>query len=235
MEQIRFAGRRVAGFGVGAWYSTNPMEQVEALVKDSDMRMQQLTDAFNAFSPKWSATNTATYNDFLADYTSLLSRYAIAKILAPAATGFWATPTDIEKATTALTKAFRAGAPGEQTKGDWADLVERLRLAQKATGVPEMVDQPPTALKNVQNEENVADNFYKATAKYDIPAQLTGEMAPHAPVQAALDAAAAAAKAAADAGKTITDAAKWFDDHKTGIAIGATVLVGGILYAIVRR
>ena len=214
MERIQFGGRRVAGFGMGAWYSTNPMEQVEALVKDSDMRMQQLTDAFNGFSPKWRTTDTTAYNDFLADYTSLLSRYAIAKILAPAATGFWATPMDIEKATTALTKAFRAGAPGERTKGDWADLIARLRLAQKIGGVPELVDQAPTALKDVQNEENIADDFYKKAASYDILSHVTGEMAPYAGVLEAIE---------------------WIKVHKTGIAIGTTILVGGIVYAIVRR
>ena len=224
MERIQFGGRRVAGFGMGAWYSTNPMEQVEALVKDSDMRMQQLTDAFNGFSPKWRTTDTTAYNDFLADYTSLLSRYAIAKILAPAATGFWATPMDIEKATTALTKAFRAGAPGERTKGDWADLIARLRLAQKIGGVPELVDQAPTALKDVQNEENIADDFYKATAPLDLIAQFGHEMAPHAFV-----------RTAENAGEEVLTTLQWIEAHKIGIAIGATVLVGGIVYTIVRR
>ena len=140
MRQIRFAGRHVVGFGVG-----ENSDDLTALIKTSDAQMQQLTDSFNQFASKWISADTAAYNNFLADYTSLLSRYAIAKNMATTAlaAGFWSeTATNINAAYTALTKA----------NGDWALLWGRLQDAQKAASSNMPSGMIPDAAQSVSND-----------------------------------------------------------------------------------
>ena len=232
MEHIQLGGRRVAGFGVGAWYSTGGSDELAALIKVQDTRMKTLTDAFAAFGPKWAITNPAAFNDFVTDYVILGARYAAAKLAAANATGLWATVSDVDKAYTALVKAFTQNSgvtsprdttvtsPTDATrstvKGDWENLFKRLNDAQRAAGAPVTIDDTPNDLAKLSNN-STAMAFYRATASADVIAQLTGEEALHGGVKDALD------------------AIEWIKAHKTGIAIGTTILVGGIVYAIVRR
>ena len=232
MERIQIGGRRVVGFGVGAWYSTGGSDELAALIKVQDTRMKTLTDAFAAFGPKWAITNPAAFNDFITDYGILGARYAAAKLAAANATGLWATVSDVDKAYAALVKAFTQNSgvtsprdttvtsPTDATrstvKGDWENLFKRLNDAQKAAGAPVTVDDTPNDLAKLSNN-SIAMAFYRSTAPVDIVAQLTGKEAPHENVKDALDAIA------------------WIENHKGTIAIVATVVVGGLVYAIVRR
>lgn len=242
MERIQFGGRRVAGFGVGAWYDTSGSDKLAALINNSDALIKTLNDSFQAFGPRWASIDMAAFNDFGADLVRLNGRYNVAKLAALAnATGFWATTSDVDRAFTAISKAFRQNyqpgdailirnnvvAPADATvsdvKGDYSNLVARLRHAQESAGAPVMVEPTHDELAKLESD-NISTDFYKSTAPLDIIAQLRHEMAPHAP-------AVVIEKAEKDA----LSALEWIEEHKTGIAIGATVLIGGILYAIVRR
>lgn len=66
-----------------------------------------------------------------------------------------------------------------------------------------------------------ADVFYKETAPLDVIAQMTSKEALHAPVKAAVYAAEKATKAEG-----------WVDKNKTWLAVGATVLIGSVVFAI---
>lgn len=228
MERIQIGGRRVAGFGVGSWYSAPGSKELEALVKMSDDRMKTLSDAFQTFGPKWIVTDPAGYGVFLTDYNLLQGRYVDAKAKATAAMGFWAGASEPVAAYDAISKAFRQNyqpgttvvPPGESTvsdvKGDWADLWKRIHSAQGAAGTPQIVDNSSTDLAKMQSNDP-AMAFFRATAPLDVVAQVTGAQAPGTAVGGALD--------------TI----RWIEEHKIPLAIGATVMVGGILYAIIRR
>jgi hypothetical protein len=221
MEHIQFGGRRMAGFGVGGLlFPDHSVDEALALIKLYDARMQQLADSFKEFGPKWMGTDPATFSKFVADYVLLQARYGAAKIVANSAM----LKLDPDTAYNAISKAMRQNYPpdgAELTNGDWADLFARITSAQQAAGEPLLVDRPPTDLANVQSNDFMM-KVYKATAPLDVIAQLTGEE-----------------KQKLDGIKYVTDTAKWFQEHRTGIAIGAavaaTVVVGGVLYAVVRR
>jgi hypothetical protein len=221
MERIQLGGRRVAGFGVGDIFlpPAHTSDEVEALIRVFDARMQQLSDSFKEFGAKWMSTDPASFSQFVADYVLLQARYAAAKIKAASATGFWASAGDSEAAYTAIMKAVRQNYPpdGADVKsGDWTDLYARLAAAQKAANAPMIVDQPPPDLANVQSDD-LTTKLYKLLAPVDVIAQVKGDEAKTKAVKEALD------------------TFEWIQAHKTGVAIGATIVVGGILYAIVRR
>jgi hypothetical protein len=67
---------------------------------------------------------------------------------------------------------------------------------------------------------SAADVFYKATAPLDIIAQLTQQEAVHAPIKTI---------------KNAINTLKWIEENKTGITIGALVVLGGVVYAVMRR
>jgi hypothetical protein len=74
---------------------------------------------------------------------------------------------------------------------------------------------------------NAADTFYKKAAPYDVVAQVTGKQAPSAPVKVAVN-------VAKTTFEEVVKAQGWVDKNKTWIAVGATVLIGSVFYAIVR-
>ena len=178
--------------------------EVDALIKVSDARVQQLTDAFNAFAPKW--TDQAAKVTFINDYTAFLTRYAIARDNALK----WLIPSDQKY--NVLSKAFRQNYPPDgatETKGDWADLYKRLNAAQREAGASPLIDRPPTDLANAQSD-SLAMRFYKWSAPFDPLSQATGEQNVRSPEGENL--------------KFWVEVAEWIREHQTGITIGAVGL-----------
>jgi hypothetical protein len=187
---------------------------VDALIKVSDARVQQLTDAFAAFYQRWNTLDPAAYNDFVNDYTKFMARYAVAKMN----TMQWLVSPDAKYAI--LSKAFRQNYPPDgatETKGDWADLYKRLNAAQRGTGASPLIDRPPTDLANAQSN-SLAMRFYKWSAPFDLLSQATGEQNVRSPEGENL--------------KFWVEVAEWIREHQTGITIGAVGLaaVAGGLY-----
>jgi hypothetical protein len=207
METISLAGRRVVGFG-GVFFNDHSVDEVQALIKLFDYRMKTLDDAFKSFAPQWAAADLMGFNAFVADYALIQARYATAKAVAEAAM----LKLDPDAGYLAISKAIRQNYPPDGatlTKGDWADLWKRIADAQKAANVAVIEDHPPIDLANTQSNSVLMD-LYRSTAPLDVLAQLTGAQKP-------------------------SEAIAWIRAHRTGIIIAGTVLVGGILYAIVRR
>ncbi len=169
-EQVRFGGRAVRGFGVGA-------PATGAYVSDDDYatlkaqwaaRMQALGSAFDAFSATWSARDPAAFTDWNRDWAALRARYASA--LANAGT-FTLNSTSYES----LAKAMRQCYPPDGCpvgKGDWSDLFDRLTAATKAAGAPPPQDVPAHLVPQTEGEALFAE-----TAPLDVVASLTGGQA----------------------------------------------------------
>jgi hypothetical protein len=95
-------------------------------------------------------------------------------------------------------------------------------LASVRAGVARFAD-----LARQYATSNAADTFYKKAAPYDVVAQVTGKQAPSAPVKVAVN-------VAKTTFEEVVKAQGWVDKNKTWIAVGATVLIGSVFYAIVR-
>ena len=95
-------------------------------------------------------------------------------------------------------------------------------LASVRVGVRKFAD-----LARKYATSNAADTFYKKAAPYDVVAQVTGKQAPSPPIKVAVN-------VAKTTFEEVVKAQGWVDKNKTWIAVGATVLIGSVFYAIVR-
>ena len=218
MEQIQIGGRRVAGFGVGSVFlPDHNTNEVRALITLFDGRMKEMGDSLNAFGPTWVSIDPNAYGDFFNDYLALQARYVAAKNAAKPEVSFWGSLPDA--AYESISKSVRQSYPPDGApvqKGDWVDLFNCLSAAQKAANAAQISDHLPTssALVDVEKNDPVM-KLYRATAPYDVIAKLSGDEKSDLP--------------------DLHDPFKWFREHRTGLTIGATVVVGRILYSVLRK
>jgi hypothetical protein len=111
-----------------------------------------------------------------------------------------------------IMKAIRQCYPPDgcpTTKGDWDDLVTRLSAAAKSLGLP-----APVITMAQPTSVDLDQQVFASTANLDVIAQATG-LQKKGPLPQAPDGLSWLA---------------WIEKHKTGLVVGAVVIVGGILF-----
>jgi hypothetical protein len=138
-------------------------------------RMQELGQAYGDFSPQWSNSDPAAFEDFTKDWSQLQARWGPAQSNAqafidagsilPDALVNAQIPYDM------VMKAIRQNYPPDgatMQKGDWDDLYQRLSTAKG--GLIPITTVQPTAM-------DLSGDIFKATAQLDVIAALTGQQA----------------------------------------------------------
>jgi hypothetical protein len=154
MERIQRGGRPVAGFGVG-------FSETGLYVSDDDLatskvqwaaRMKKLSDAYTAFTPTWTALDPKAFADWTSDWKALQQRYQAAlqnEGMFTLNSTTWL----------AMQRAMQQCYPPSScptSKGDWADLFDRLTTATKAVGAPPPQDVPAHLIPQTFGEKAYA-------------------------------------------------------------------------------
>jgi len=149
-------------------------------IRATDQRIAQLGKAFGDYSGAWAKKDPGGFADFSNDWMALLARYGAAKASAQSiGTGLVTGLTGGLSSGGAVDRIYASikQVPGKVSRGDFDDLVERLRA--QGVKIDVVLPQPgPSAL----------DKFYAATAPLDLLSMGTGEQQPKGPAGPEIDA-----------------------------------------------